>query len=72
MAKIPNITVKVKTVRLKEGEYTLDELAKEIAKRVYPLSRDGFLKIHERAITGITKLRTDEYPTEHIRKLQMS
>jgi len=50
MAKIPNITVKVKTVRLKEGEYTLDELAKEIAERLSLMSRNGKFGIDHRAV----------------------
>ena len=55
MAKIPDIAVKV--VTLKDGNYTLDELAREIEKRLEKSSRCGRLKIHERAIvtdmTGI-------------------
>ena len=42
-----------KTVKLKEGEYTLDELAVEMAKRLDEMSYAGRFKIHARAIEDL-------------------
>jgi len=50
MAKMPTITIK--TIRLKDGEITLEGLTIEIAKRLYEMSRDGQFKISPRALTG--------------------
>ena len=40
----------VKVIKLKEGEYTLDELAWEMAKRLDQMSMNGRFGIHARAI----------------------
>ena len=43
----------VKVIKLKEGEYTLDELAVEMAKRLDEMSYAGRFKIHARAIEDL-------------------
>jgi len=40
----------VNVIVLKDSVCTLDELAKEIAKKLYEASRTGEFKVHEKAI----------------------
>ena len=63
MAKIGDMTVNMKVIKLKEGEITLEGLTIEIAKRLYEMSRDGQFKISPRALTGFVGI--DERFNKH-------